>query len=102
MKVLEITNNHGLYIVNNSKKSILDINKEDIFSILETIYTNNKIEIDKVNDTHDILNDAEKVIYESVCKYLEDFIGKKDDIAKEINDEFLTITKYLDEEKTDE
>lgn len=102
MKVLKIANNHGLYIINNEEKSILDINKEDIFSILEVVYANDKVEIDEIDDTHNILNDAEKVIYENIYKYLKDFIDKKEDISKEINDEFLDITKYFEvEEKTD-
>lgn len=99
MKVLKIANNQGLYIINNEEKSILDINKEDIFSILEVVYSNGKIEIDKIDDTHNILNDAEKVIYENIYKYLEDFIAKKEDISKEINDEFLDIIKYFEVEE---
>lgn len=99
MKVLKIANNHGLYIINNEEKSILDINKEDIFSILEVVYANDKVEIDEIDDTHNILNDAEKVIYENIYKYLKDFIDKKEDISKEINDEFLDITKYFEVEE---
>ena len=99
MRVLKIANNHGLYIINNEEKSILDINKEDIFSILEVVYANDKVEIDEIDDTHNILNDAEKVIYENIYKYLKDFIDKKEDISKEINDEFLDITKYFEVEE---
>lgn len=98
MKILEIKNNHGFYIINGESKLINYINKEDLFIILDIVYTNDEIECYKVDDTHPILNDAEKVIYENIYKYLEDFVAKKENIIKEINDEFQEITQYFENE----
>lgn len=97
MKVLEIVDNHGWYILNGTKKSILDLNKEDIFSILETIYSNDQIQKDVIDNEHKILNEAEKVIYNNIYQYILEFDQKKDNLKKEIDEEFSDVIKLLDD-----
>ncbi len=97
MKVLEIVDNHGWYILNGMKKSILDLNREDIFLILETIYSNDQMQNDVIDDEHKILNEAEKVIYNNIYQYILEFEQKKDDLKKEIDEEFSDVIKLLDD-----
>ena len=99
MKVLEIIDNHGWYILNGEKKSILDLNKEDIFLILEAVYSNDEIQNDVIDDRHNILNDAEKVIYDNIYKYILEFEQKKSNLKKEIDEEFSDIIQLLDSDE---
>lgn len=96
MKILEIIDNHGWYILNSEKKSILDLNKEDIFSLLEIIYQNEDLKVDVIDNEHNILNEAEKVIYINMCKYVLEFEQKKEDIKKEIDEEFQDVMQLLE------
>ena len=79
------------------KKSILDLNREDIFLILETIYSNDQMQNDVIDDEHKILNEAEKVIYNNIYQYILEFEQKKYDLKKEIDEEFSDVIKLLDD-----
>lgn len=97
MIVLKINENHGLYVVDSEDKSILSINKEDIYKLLNVIYSNDDITMDPIDETHIILNEAEKVIYESIYKYFIDFSSKKNEIKNEIDNEFSELLKQIDD-----
>lgn len=101
MKILEISNNNGWYLLNDIKKSISDLNKEDIFCLLEIIYLNDEIEMDNIDEEHIILNEAEKIIYDNMYKYIVEFEQKKADISKEIEEEFKDVIKLFESNQTE-
>ena len=101
MKVLKRNNNKGYYVLNNEDFQIIDIDKDDIFKILNVIYgCDDEIEMDEENDQNKILNEAEKVIYKGIYEYLNSFIDKKADIKKEIEEEFSEIREILEEQSS--
>lgn len=98
MIVLKVIKNHGLYVLNEEEKSILNINKEDILKLLDVLYLSQDIIMDPLDDSHIILNVAEKVIYENIYKYFEEFISKKADLKNEIENEFSELIKQIEDE----
>ena len=98
MIVLKVIKNHGLYVLNEEEKSILNINKEDILKLLDVLYLSQDIIMDPLDDSHIILNEAEKVIYENIYKYFEEFISKKADLKNEIENEFSEFIKQIEDE----
>ena len=54
--------------------------------------------MDPLDDSHIILNEAEKVIYENIYKYFEEFISKKADLKNEIENEFSELIKQIEDE----
>ena len=98
MIVLKVIKNHGLYVLNEEEKSILNINKEDILKLLDVLYLSHDIILDPLDDSHIILNAAEKVIYENIYKYFEEFISKKADLKNEIENEFSELIKQIEDE----
>ena len=86
MKVLKIENNHGYYILDGNQYEIIDINKDNIFKLLNIIYDNEDITLDRIDDKNQILNEAEKIIFEGIFEYLNNFIKQKENIKKEIDD----------------
>ena len=99
MQVLKIENNHGYYILNFKQKEITEINKDDLFDLLEIIYENEDIIMDEINDQSQILNDAEKVIYKNIYEYFVSFLSSKDVIKNEIENEFQSIRELITNEK---
>lgn len=102
MKVLEINNNHGWYVLNGQSNPIIDINKDDILKLLDVLYSNEKIIMDSIDDGHSILNEAEKVIYENIYKYFIEFNNKKSTLKSEIENEFSEITKLIENDENQE
>ena len=98
MIVLKVIKNHGLYVLNEEEKSILNINKEDILKLLDVLYLSQDIIMDPLDDSHIILNEAENVIYENIYKYFEEFISKKADLKNEIENEFSELIKQIEDE----
>lgn len=97
MKVLEINNNKGYYVLNGEKYEIIDIDRDNIFNILNVIYeSDSKIEMDEECDQNKILNEAEKVIYNGIYQYLMSFINERSNIKKEIDEEFFEIKELLE------
>lgn len=97
MQVLKINNNHGYYIIEDVEHEIIDINKEDIFKILNSIFENDDITYDKDDKVSQILNDAERIIYTNVCEYIDNFIEQKESIKSEIDNEFSEIMNLLND-----
>ena len=91
MKVLEIKGNHGYFNLNGNSNPIIDINKDNIFEILNVVFDNDEINLDKISEEKQILNDAEKIIYNSI-------ISKKETIKKEISTEFIGLETLLKNE----
>ena len=102
MKVLEINNNHGWYVLNGQSNPIIDINKDDILKLLDVLYSNEEIIMDSIDDGHSILNEAEKVIYENIYKYFIEFKNKKSTLKSEIENEFSEITKLIENDENQE
>lgn len=102
MKVLEINNNHGWYVLNGQSNPIIDINKDDILKLLDVLYSNEEIIMDSIDDGHSILNEAEKVIYENIYKYFIEFNNKKNTLKSEIENEFSEITKLIENDENQE
>lgn len=99
MKVLEINNNKGYYVLNGEKYEIIDIDKDNIFKILNVIYEfDDEIEMDEESDQNKILNEAEKVIYNGIYQYLKSFINERTNIKKEIDEEFFEIKELLEKQ----
>ena len=97
MKVLEINNNKGYYVLNGEKYEIIDIDRDNIFNILNVIYeSDSEIEMDEECDQNKILNEAEKVIYNGIYQYLVSFINERSNIKKEIDEEFFEIKELLE------
>ena len=101
MKVLKIENNHGYYILENIQYEIIDINKDNIFKLLNIIFDSDDVSLDEINSEKQILNEAEKIIYKGIYEYLNNFIEQKEIIKKDIDDEFSEIMSLL-EKKEDE
>ena len=98
MKVLEIKGNHGYFNLNGNSNPIIDINKDNIFEILNVVFDNDEISLDKISEEKQILNDAEKIIYNSIYDYIISFISKKETIKKEISTEFIGLETLLKNE----
>lgn len=92
MKVLKIENKKCFFSTNGSKYTpITDIGKEDIYMILDIIYSGKDYEMDEYNDSVEIVNDVEKIIYKDIYSQFSSFETKKVILASEINDEFKSI-----------
>ncbi|MBQ4263392.1 MAG: hypothetical protein IJB83_04000 [Bacilli bacterium] len=92
MKVLKIENKKCFFSTDGSKYiSITDIGKEDIYMILDIIYSDKDYEMDEYNENVEIVNDVEKIIYKDIYSQFSSFETKKDIFASEINDEFKAI-----------
>ena len=103
MKVLEIKNNKGYYVIKDNKYEIIDIDKDKIFELLNIIYEcTEKIEMDEENNQNTILNEAEKVIYKGIYDCFNDFIREKANLKKEIDDEFSEIIELLEQSPSDD
>ena len=84
MKSLKIDNGKCLYNIGEGYKTILDITKEDILKMLEYVYDNSECEFDEYSE-EDIVNEAEKVIYDNLYKKIIDFQNKKAALKSEID-----------------
>ena len=89
MKVLQVNNGKAEYLIKSGNyTTIIDITKEDVYYLINTIL-DNEIEIDIENDTDKkILNDVEKVIYTNIRLELEKIVEKKDTFNSSVNDLF--------------
>lgn len=97
MKVLEINNNKGYYVVNGEKYEIIDIDKDNLFKVLNVIYeSDEEIKMDEECNQNKILNEAEKVIYNGIYQYLVSFINERSNIKKEIDEQFFEIKELLE------
>lgn len=99
MKVLEINNNKGYYVLNGEKYEIIDIDKDNLFKVLNVIYeSDDEIKMDEECDQNKILNEAEKVIYNGIYQYLVSFINERSNIKKEIDEQFFEIKELLEKQ----
>ena len=99
MKVLEINNNKGYYVLNGEKYEIIDIDKDNLFKVLNVIYeSDDEIKMDEECDQNKILNEAEKVIYNGIYQYLVSFINEISNIKKEIDEKFFEIKELLEKQ----
>ncbi len=89
MKILQVNNGKAEYLTKSGNyATIIDITKEDVYYLINTIL-DNEIEIDIENDTDKkILNDVEKVIYTNIRLELEKIVEKKDTLNSSVNDLF--------------
>lgn len=102
MKVLKIENNHGYYILENIQYEIIDINKDNIFKLLNIIFDSDDVSLDEINSEKQILNEAEKIIYKGIYEYLNNFIEQKEIIKKDIDDEFSEIMSVLNKKEDED
>ncbi len=101
MKVLQVNNGKAEYLTKSSNYvTIIDITKEDVYYLINTIL-DNEIEIELENDTDKkILSDVEKVIYTNIRLELEKIVEKKDTLNSSINDLFKeAYTTYKEDIK---
>ncbi len=92
MKLLKIDSKKCYYSIDGIDfKPIVDIAKEDIYSILNIIYSTDDFEIDEYNDTIEIENDVERLIYKNIYTQLNTFIQNKSNLVNEINTELEEI-----------
>lgn len=98
MKVLKIENNHGYFILGDTQNEIIDINKDNIFKLLNIIFENNDIVLDEITDKNQILNEAEKIVYAGIYEYFNNFILQKETIKREIDEEFSEIMNLLEKQ----
>lgn len=86
MKVLKIESKKAFYSIDGTNyKPIVDIAKEDIYTMLNIIYTTDDYEMDKCDDSNEIVNDVEKLIYNNIYIQLNTFIQNKLNLVSEIN-----------------
>lgn len=94
MKVLKIENKRCYFSIDgNSFNSIVDITKEDIYSILDIIFESEDFIIDELNEDVVIANEVERLIYENIVSQLNVFIDNKESLQNEIKEEFKEVTK---------
>ncbi len=97
MKVLEIKNGKCYFNTDNTSKPISDIGKNDLFKILDMIYSEKDCEIDKIDSNTEIHNDAEKIIYTSIYSKIEDFRSRIQEMKSEVKNEFKEVKeKYAE------
>lgn len=99
MKLLKIENKKCYYSKDGVDfKPISDVAKEDIYSILQTIYNEEEIEIDEYSEATEIASDVEKLIYSNLYNQLKTFIQNKPVLIQEINNELQEVMdKYKDD-----
>ena len=91
MKILKIENGKAEFTTNETTyKPITDIGKDDIYSLLKTIYNSQTIEIDSPEE-YAINNPAEKIIYVSLAERFERFKSEKSKIRARINAPFTDV-----------
>ena len=94
MKVLKIDNKKCYYSIDGvNDKPISDISKEDIYAILNIIYSTDDYVFDEYNENVEIVNDVEKIIYANLYAQFNSFIDKKETLVEEINNELKNIKK---------
>lgn len=96
MKVLKIDNKKCFYSKDGINYiPITDISKDDIYSILGTIYNSSDYIIDEINEQTEISNDVERIIYTNIYEQLQTFIQNKETLKNEIDFELKeVIDKY--------
>lgn len=98
MKVLKVENNHGYFILGDTQNEIIDINKDNIFKLLNIIFENDDIVLDEITDKNQILNEAEKIVYAGIYEYFNNFILQKETIKREIDEEFSEIMNLIEKQ----
>ena len=101
MKVLKSDSKKGYYTIDGiNYNPIVDIGKEDIFAILNIIYTTTDFEMDEYNDTVEISSDVEKLIYKNIYMQLNTFVQNKSNLVNEINNILEDVKeKYMNDTK---
>lgn len=95
MIVLKIKEKKAYYLLDGvTEQGIKDISKEDILAILNLVYERDDIEFDSPEE-NEIVNPAEKIIYEKLYEKFVDFNNNKNTIKDDIDDKFNdVISKY--------
>lgn len=92
MKVLKIENKKSYFSTDGSKYTpITDIGKDDIYKILDIIYNTSDYEMDEYNDSIEIANEVEKIIYKDIYNQFTSFESKKEVLSSEISNEFKSV-----------
>lgn len=97
MKLLKIENKKCFYSIDGlNYKPISEIEKEDVFGILNIIYENDDYELDQYTDEVEISNDVERLIYSNLYSQLNSFIANKSSLIDEVNNMLEDVRKkYL-------
>lgn len=102
MKVLKIENKKGLYSTDGSNYNVItDISKEDIYSILDIIYNTTDYDMDEYNESVEIANDVERIIYSNLYSQFETFITNKETLISEIDNELKEIKEKYEIDKVE-
>jgi hypothetical protein len=103
MKLLEVNEkSEALFLKKEngtfSKKPIKEITKNDIFDLFGLILDPAN-SIEKCDKDVNILNPADKIIYDDLAKKINDVIDSKEAIVKKIDDEYkVSMAKYVSSE----
>jgi hypothetical protein len=98
MQVLRVNEKKAEYSINGENfKSVKDIDRDDLFTILDIAYEQGSVEYD--NSCDEILNDAEKTIYGQLIIQLSQFLQNAPAMKMEIDNLFEeSLKKYTKQE----
>jgi hypothetical protein len=97
MKVLKIDKGNALYTIDKiTYKPIIDIEKEDLYKVLQLVLSETNLEIDLEDDsTFKINNEAERVIYKDLREKLTVFHQQRQTLLNEVDTLYKdSIEKY--------
>lgn len=89
MKLLKIENHEGYYLKKGEYKKVDSITKEDILAMLKTIYDEDDVEFDKVDDaSKQITMPSQSLVYDKLYEKFSELKEKKAEILASVNTEF--------------
>ncbi|MFA5629212.1 MAG: hypothetical protein WC958_03010 [Dehalococcoidales bacterium] len=89
MKLLKIENQEGYYLNGSEYKNIDSITKEDILRLLKTIYEEENIELDEIDDASNrITMPSQKLVYEKLYEKLAELKAAKEEIIASVSMDF--------------
>lgn len=100
MKILEISNNSGYYSKDGiNQLPIIDLNRDDLKEIITLIIKENiEFEFTEINGVNNIVNGAEKIIYENILASFKTLLLKKTEVKQKIEAKFDSFSsKYIDD-----
>jgi|SRR5690554_2006714 len=106
MKALIVENKKAYYHKKNEgeivKEPITNISSEDIKNLILYILKHDDIELCEPCENVEIVNKAEKIIYDNLSKKINNLIENKNKIVNDIEKNFNTmVSKYKTEDSDD-
>lgn len=94
MKLLRIVKGKGEFSINGTDYKVIDeLTKEDIFSIIEKVISDETIEFDEITETVKVENLAQDIVYSNLLAKLKELQSRRQAIIDESKSDFSEALK---------